>query len=347
MQTTNKRVLFLLKRNEAYGSYSYFTKNSGLSNSTQMLKQSLVQHFNIEAKIEICVDENSIDREVFLYKPDICLIEAIWTTPKKIKELVKLHPNVVFIIRVHSELPFLANEGIALDWISDFVKIKNTHVAFNSKDTVIQLKNVVSKNVLYLPNLYTDFDTKFFKLHDVFKKKFKKNVIDIGCFGAIRPMKNHLLQATAAIHFAQELGVKLRFHVNAGRVEQRGDNVLKNLRGLFKNLNHELVEHGWMDKEEFMKVIKSMDIGMQCSFNESFNIVTADFVYSDVPIIVSETIDWMPKIAQCDSLNEISMVKKMKHAIAYDKIFTKASKIALKKYNNHSLKEWSCFLKKF
>jgi len=39
-------------------------------------------------------------------------------------------------------------------------------------------------------------------------------------------------QAVAAIQLGNVHDVRIRFHVNAGRVEMRGENVLKNLRAL-------------------------------------------------------------------------------------------------------------------
>ena len=337
------KILFLLKKNEEYGNYS--TKNSGLRNSTVMLVEELERAFKLQAKVETCRDENSIDRELFSYRPNVCVLEAIWTTPKKIKELVKLHPNVKFIVRVHSEIPFLANEGNAMDWLTEFVKIDDVYVSFNSHDAYCHFKHLVQHKALYLPNVYSKIDVECFKLKDLFRKRYEKDFVDVGCFGAIRPMKNQLLQAVAAIHFADERGLKLRFHVNAGRVEQKGDNVLKNLKGLFKDSSHVLVEHGWLDKPNFLNLVKKMDVGMQCSFNESFNIVTADFVYCDVPIIVSGTIDWMPKIAQCDYLSVAAMVKTLNRAIERRSIFTKKSKKALNEYNVEALNAWSEFLK--
>ena len=62
-----------------------------------------------------------------------------------------------------------------------------------------------------------------------------KSTIDIGAYGAIRPLKNQLLQALAAIKFAESIGKTLRFHINITRIENNGDPVLKNLRNLFSN----------------------------------------------------------------------------------------------------------------
>ena len=96
------------------------------------------------------------------------------------------------------------------------------------------------------------------------KPKHKKS-ISISSFGAIRPMKNQLMQAIAAIKFADDIERELVFHINATRVENKGDSALKNILSLFENTHHKLVQHPWLNHNEFIKVIKGMDICMQVS----------------------------------------------------------------------------------
>jgi len=108
------KVLFLLRAN---GSYNTTTSKSGLLNSAKMTTEALKRHLKVDTKLVVVIDSNGIDREVFLFKPEICFLEAIWVTPAKMRELVRLHPKVKFVIRVHSETPFLSNEGEAISRI--------------------------------------------------------------------------------------------------------------------------------------------------------------------------------------------------------------------------------------
>ena len=63
---------------------------------------------------------------------------------------------------------------------------------------------------------------------------------------------------------------------------------------LFKNNpKHELVEYDWLTHDDFIDVVQSMDLGMQVSFTETFNIVTADFVNNNIPVVVSKEIPWV------------------------------------------------------
>jgi glycosyltransferase involved in cell wall biosynthesis len=173
---------------------------------------------------------------------------------------------------------------------------------------------------------------------------FKKvQQVDIGCFGAIRPLKNHLEQAVAAIRFADEVGKHLRFHINSERTEQKGDEVLKNLRSLFDGTvgKHHLIEHQWMSHAKFCKVMSRMDLHMQVSFSESFNIVTADAIYQDVPVVVSTDMDWVPSMFRAHATDTNEIVHKMHLACITPTLF---NQVALWLYNRKSLKTWKKYL---
>lgn len=336
------KILFLLREKSSYGD-DYSVLESGLLNSARMTKNALIKEFGLQAQMKVCVDGNSINREIHLYRPKIVIIEAIWVTPKKIAELVKLWPGVHFIIRIHSETPFLANEGNSVQWCKEYSVIPNTYVAFNSSRTSRDFNNILKEQFYYLPNIYEDLDIHYrFGLFE--RKQRVPRVIDIGCFGAIRPMKNQLQQAIAAMRFANKKDSTLFFHMNTPRVEQEGQSVLKNIRALFKDTRHVFVEHPWLQREEFLELIDTMDCGMQVSLNESFNIVTADFVKQEVPIVVSDTIGWMPEITKVSTEETEEIVKGLDMAFSYPKTFTRTSKKALQKYNESAIKRWGNFL---
>ncbi len=317
------RVLFILKlRQHCGGEYSVL-KHSGLFNSASFVKDLLARH-GYEVKLVQVVDNNAIDREVTEFRPDIVVVEALWVVPDKFPLLRKLHPKVKWVVRMHSELPFLANEGVALEWVNQYIEQPNVYVSANSPrahhDLVRYVQTKASwlgTKLIYLPNYYpvgtTARTTKAFFT--------KGDALDVGCFGAIRPMKNHLLQAAAAVQFAEKHGLRCRFHVNAGRVEQKGEVVLKNLRAFFDGLKgkHELVEHGWLDRDEFLALVRTMHIGLQVSFSETFNIVSADFVGQDVPIVTSSEVSWMPNVFTASPTDTVSIVRSMEMAMLYDR----------------------------
>ena len=109
------KILFILKkRNESWGCYGNGSAQggypSGLLNSATFVKDMLNDLGFVAELVEV-VDNDCIDREVTKARPDIVIIEALWVVPPKFSVLAKLHPKVKWVIRNHSEIPFLSMEG--------------------------------------------------------------------------------------------------------------------------------------------------------------------------------------------------------------------------------------------
>jgi hypothetical protein len=83
-----------------------------------------------------------------------------------------------------------------------------------------------------------------------------------------------------------------------------------------------------------------MDIGMQVSFSESFNIVTADFVTAKIPIVASDDIYWMPWFLKVSPTNHRGMLRKLNIAYDFKKISTWCQTIFLKIYNTKAQLTW-------
>lgn len=349
------RVLFVLKRREDYDAkvHSAIGLSTGLYNSASFMDEML-QKNQIESKLVVVVDNNGIDREVALYKPTHVIVEALWVVPTKFAELQKLHPTVQWIVRLHSEMPFMAGEGIAMDWVGDYSSFKNVKVACNAPrmlhETRLYLQHrngwdrkTTEEHVIYLPNYYPQtYQEKPFNKD--------KDYIDIGCFGAIRPLKNHLVQAFAAIEFANKIDKQLRFHVNAGRIEMQGSPVLHNLKGVFQQIaqigkNHQMVNHTWAPRDEFLQTCKSMDIGLQVSFSETFNIVGADLISMGVPLVGSAEIPWssFPFNAKPTECHHIA--KKLELAYNHPKTNVFLNGHALTRYTNKTESIWNNYFK--
>jgi hypothetical protein len=309
------KILFVLKKRRLYNMPSAKTLHSGLFNSAtfvnDMLNQSGVESYLVQVD-----DNNAIDREVLKYKPTHVIVEALWVIPEKFDVLHKLHPKITWIIRLHSEMPFIANEGMAIDWIYIYDKMAKRNkilIAPNTTKMYNDLKKVGVNNLIFLPNYYPVSDGK--------KEKFiDKDHVDIGCFGAIRPMKNQLIQAVAAIEFGNKITKPVNFHINSERIE-KGDSALRNIRALFENQEvHRLIEHPWYSHEDFTELIRRMDLGLQVSLNETFNIVAADFVSNNIPIIGSNEINWLSCFYKANPTSTDDIVKKMKFAYKFRKL---------------------------
>lgn len=339
---SKQKVLFICKQRPATYGASY-----GLLNSCRFLCNALIR-LGVEAKIVEVIDNNGIDREVHKFKPTHVFIEALWVVPEKFDVLIPLHPRVKWYVRLHSNTSFIANEGVALDWIKKYAKLQEKYhqfkIAPNSMKMVNDLFESLHIVTTFAPNIYVPHVGEQGYNHHTPKDK-KPNTLDIGCFGAIRPLKNHLIQAMAAMTFANELGQKLRFHINSSRIEQKGDNVYKNLKALFDGTPHELVEHGWLLHDSFQNLIQTMDFGLQVSFSETFNIVAADFVHLHVPIVGSQEIEWMSCVykAKPTDLDNIVMhlwIAKLGKKIGLHSLNT----IGLNKYNENATEVWKNLL---
>jgi len=345
---STSKTLFILKRKQNYNLSSDYniSLSTGLYNSAQFMNQMLLDG-GFNSQLVVVNDNNDIDREVTLHKPTHVIIEALWVVPSKFEVLCKLHPTVKWVIRLHSEIPFLANEGMAMNWIAEYSKFDNIIISCNSPQTnkdiefYLTHKLGVTKKVEFLPNFYPqNYKTKSFNR--------KSDIINVGCFGAVRPLKNHLIQAIAAIKFADKIGKKLHFHINSDRVEQKGEPILNNLIATFEQLNHKghkLIHHDWSVREQFIELCSTMDIGIQVSFNETFNIVGADIVSQGVPLVSSPEIPWVSKLFITRQTNTDDIVDSLLCTYKFSGINVMLNQMYLKSYTNNSKRIWFKFFK--
>jgi glycosyltransferase involved in cell wall biosynthesis len=343
------KVLFILKRREDYHAvlHSHVGLSTGLYNSASFVDQML-RDIGIESVLEVAIDNNCIDRLVTKHQPTHVIIEALWVVPEKFLILQKLHPTVKWIIRLHSEMPFMAGEGMAMNWIGEYSNFENIIIGVNAPRMLeetrsyLQIKNrwdlsTTEQRVIYLPNFYPQ------EYQSAKRIDKNKDTINIGCFGAVRPLKNHLLQAHAAINFAEQIGKKLRFHINAGRIEMQGGPVLHNLRGMFEQLyttGHELINHQWRPREQFLELCAEMDIGLQVSFSETFNIVTADLLSQGVPIVGSNEIPWSVETFSADPVDSDDITKKLHTTYNWPRLNVWTNRNSLNSYTNKTKKVW-------
>jgi len=340
----NVRVLFILKKRikpifgttDCHNDYSY-TSSPGLKYSAKLVSDML-NKYGIVSKIVDVQDNNCIDKEVFDFKPTHVIIEALWVVPEKFVVLGTLYPDVTWIVRVHSKLPFIANEGIAIEWIYRYGNY-GVFVAFNTPEMLDIFEDILGHEwCAYLPNYYPTESRKSVWV-------YPKKTINIGCFGAIRPLKNQLTQAIASIKYAEKTNKQLFFHINSTRIENNGEAVLKNIINLFYNMDPDqfhLIEHPWYDRNQFLEVLSDMDILLQVSFSETFNMVAADAVSQGVPIVVSKEIKWAHPLFYAEPTNINSITAKIEFALFMRRFgsFLDLNWAGLKSYSKDSVKQW-------
>jgi hypothetical protein len=331
------KVLFIVKQRQTEYGVSY-----GLLNSCRFLCNTFGR-FGIESKVIGVVDNNAIDKEVYNYNPTHVFIEALWVVPEKFDVLVPLHPNVKWYVRLHSNTPFIASEGIAMQWMLGYEERRkqygNPTISPNCTKLIDDLALSRGFQTIYAPNIYCP-DSCDNVQYTKMKVSHEPNILNVGCFGAIRPMKNHLLQAMAAMAFANEIGMILHFHIN-GRCEQNGEPIYRNLVNFFAGTEHQLINHPWSEHQEFLGLVREMDMGLQVSFSETFNIVAADMAINDIPVVGSSDIEWLSPLYQCGTTDIHSIVRHMRWAYygRYLKLQI-LNKIGLHIYNYRAVAAW-------
>lgn len=338
---SSPKVLFIVKERKVYGTK---TKCYGLFNSCDFIARTL-REMGIEAKTIQVIDNNCIDRAVSEFKPTHCFIEALWVVPSKFEILAKLHPQVKWSVRIHSMVPFLASEGIAFEWIEGYLDIRekgiDLSISCNNSKLHRDLTQLYGNSITYTPNIYNPIST-IIPQKDKNKIAKSEEEFHIGCFGALRILKNQAQQAIWAIEFAESIGKTLVFHINVSEHEQKeAGPVLKNIKAIFNGTKHRLYEHSWYEHSDFLDVVRQMDMGMQVSFTETFNIVTADFVYCGIPIVVSKDISFINPLCRCDPSNTKSVLNSMFWGRRFgDDIIKLWNKWLLKSHNRRATKEW-------
>ena len=336
------KILFVLK-NRTYN--KEYATSFGLMNSALQVSKYL-NHKGHESKVVSVIDYNFIDREVHSYKPDIVIIEALWVSSKKMKELIELkrYKNINWVVRIHSDIGFLSAETNALTYVNEYVSLKkdNLFVSINNKEFCKNLSDIYGENFIYLPNIID--------IHNEHKKHRDNYLtVNIGCFGALRLLKNQLFQAMCAMKFADSINKTLFYHINCNVNPDKENSILKNLTALFdKNASgHKLVVHNWLDNEDFHQLVRSMDLGLQLSYTESFNITAADFVMNDTPIIVSEALSWLPWFNKTSTTNYKNVLNKLKWIYRFrnSKLMAFLNKRNLKKYNKEAKEVWKDYIK--
>ena len=197
--------------------------------------------------------------------------------------------------------------------------------------------------IVYLPNYYNIKELCEYKKI----KSQNKDTINICCFGALRPLKNNLIQAFAAIEFCKKINKKLNFHINC-RIESGGSEYQKNLLKIFSNSNnnYNLISHEWKNRDDFIELCKTMDIGMQVSLSETFNIVLADMITLGISSIGSNEIPWLSSHSIASTIDVNDIVNKLLFVYENGEINVKENQKSLLNYINNSKQMWENYLLK-
>jgi hypothetical protein len=214
----------------------------------------------------------------------------------------------------------------------------NFRVAANSQRLATWLTDAYGVPSTWLPNLYhLDHGAR------TARAPFRGGTLRIGAFGATRPLKNLMTAAGAAVQIASMLRTDAELWMSSGRNEG-GGSVTEAIRQMIQGVRHvRFVESGWQSWPQFRQTVRSMNLLLQPSYTETFNVVTADGVAEGVPSVVSEAIDWAPDgwKARVDDVDHIARVGLK---LLDDKSAPRKGLRALEAWNRGAFRAWREFL---
>lgn len=318
----------------------------GLGNNAMLTAKSL-KGIGIDCRVE-GVDTPDHIATVLRTAPQTthAIVEAAFFGIDAASKLSQEFPEIEFVYRNHSQIAFLQVEPGAINWFRDFGKLQemtlNVRLSGNNERFTNWWEASYNQRCLYLPNLYPLIDRTNSK---IVRHSPLRDTIRIGAFGSLRLLKNFTTCAAAAQLIARRLDRNLEFYMNVGRTENGGRVIVDAVKNMFKNLPWaKLVEIDWQDWTQFRHTIGHMDLTLQSSFTETFNIVTADSIAEGVPAVVSPAIEWVPRHwqAECDDAEAIAQVGTN---LILDNRAADAGLQALKLYQRNALTTWKEYLK--
>jgi hypothetical protein len=266
------------------------------------------------------------------------VISAPWLSEFDLKNIIEAFPKIQFVILSHSNVGFLQADPGGVYLLRRYMELSRTHnnlvVGGNSFKFGYWLNLAYNYDAAILPNLYPISEHQH--------RKPIGDVIRIGAFGAPRPYKNFMTAAAAALVIQQMMGKPVEFHMTVGG-ESKGDLVLPAIEQMFAGTQVTLVKHDWSLWSNFIHTVKKMDLLIQVSYTESFNMITADGIYVGVPSVISPAIDWGPVSWTAEPDNAVYVAETGVKLLNHPKYFISGVE-ALERNNRIGLQAWKRFL---
>lgn len=268
------------------------------------------------------------------------IISAPWLSLHDLKSLLTHFSNIQFVVLSHSNVGFLQADPCGVELLRKYAELAKTYpnikVGGNSTRFVNWFRIAYNEDCVCLPNLYT--------VNENVKSKVWNGAssIKIGAFGALRPEKNFMTGAAAALAIHSMIDLPVELHMTTGGESQKST-TLNAIRQMTKDVEgFTLIEHPWETWDKFIKLIETMNLLIQVSYTESFNMITADGISVGVPSVVSPVISWAPNAWKADADDVIAVADVGLHLLLEDQHHLGSRH--LNEHNERSLKYWMEFL---
>lgn len=301
------RVVLAYKNFAANRNISHIGLGVAAINTSKVLR-----HAGIRTDVWPVISAADLRAKLLAAPVDQVIISAPWIPTLELQALALEFPDIEFAVNCHSNVGFLQADRNGVKLVRECMELEqgthNVHLAGNSRRFCAWIKEAFGAPCSFLPNLYfLDGHTSPQFVH----KALGSGPLRCGVFGATRPLKNLMSAAGAALEIARSFRVPLELWVSAGRSEGGGELVLATVNEMLSGLpGVSVVMNGWQTWPAFRKTIAHMNLLLQPSYTESFNMVTADGAAEGVPSVVSEAIDWAPEDwkADVDDVLQIALV---------------------------------------
>ena len=276
---------------------------------------------------------------------DHVIISAPWISAQELYGLSTEFHDTQFTVCCHSNVGFLQADRNGVKLLRDTMDVQqstmNVHLAGNTIRFSEFIEHAFGAKCAFLPNLYYLDDAP-----QAPYRPFVAGTLKIGAFGAVRPLKNLMSSAAAALEIARKLQVPLELWISEGRAEGGGEVSLNSVKEMVAGLpGVSLKFNGWQTWPEFRRTVGSMDLLLQPSYTESFNMVTADGVAEGVPSVVSPAIDWAPESWQADPDDTLE-ISRIGRRLLLDPLAAVEGLDHLKKYVRRGIGHYEVFLRK-
>lgn len=270
------------------------------------------------------------------------MISAPWIKTDDLANLAHTFFDIEFAVVSHSNIGFLQADPRAITLLREGAALEqattNFHIAGNSEIFTKWWVATYGTPMLTLPNMYPVSNIKA-------KRWTPGTQLRLGTFCAIRPYKNVLTAAAAAL----EINARMRpsgmeFHISSGRIEGGAGTLLSSIQELFAGVPRvSLVQDNWASWPAFLATVGSMDLLLQPSYTEGFNMVTADGIAQGVASVVSDAIYWTPPnwMARSDAASDLA---DKGVSLLHDPNAVQEGIEYLTRHNRRALESWEEFL---
>jgi hypothetical protein len=229
-----------------------------------------------------------------------------WITPNQFHDLCSLYGQIEFVMLSHSGTSYLSIDFHGIQNIKGDIENTLSHhnmiVAANNPRSVKAFDGMFGNHTVYLPNLYDT--TRFMPFTH---PKPIGHTLRVFNPGASRPWKNQLTAAQGAIILARRLGVNLEYYVNSKRPDG-GERMIESRGELFRDLpGATITDVPWMPWPKFRSFCSTMNLLIEPSFDETFNVCVADAYAAGIPAVTSPSIEWAPRESWCEPCDPSSI----------------------------------------